>query len=197
LIQEQVKAKKVMQEMCIGFSKLDSNFLHGFYQPATAINEGIDIGGGHLDDSEGTDSDGQLFQDEGGGGPEEEDDEDAEEEDEGSEAEQSDDGEHEKETGAIHYGSIFIFSVVCFQDRIKFLIFDSYVAALATYTQKEGDSSAAATDSQKGGESGVASMASQKGQQVGDTDNNKEQNLQTTEGNQSTGASSDGHLSLQ
>jgi hypothetical protein len=41
-------------------------------------------------------------------------------------------------------------------------------------------------------------MASQKGQQVaaGDTDNNEKKYLQTTEGNQSTGASSDGHLSL-
>jgi hypothetical protein len=92
--------------MCIGFSKLVSNFLHGFYQPATAINEGTDSEGGHLDDSKGTDSDGQLFEDEGGGGPEAE---DAEDEDEGNEAEQSDDGEHEKETGAIHYGSIFYF----------------------------------------------------------------------------------------
>jgi hypothetical protein len=41
-------------------------------------------------------------------------------------------------------------------------------------------------------------MASQKGQQVaaGDTDNNEKKYLQTTEGNQSTGASSDGHLSF-
>jgi hypothetical protein len=41
-------------------------------------------------------------------------------------------------------------------------------------------------------------MSSQKGQQVvaGDTDNNKEKYLQTTEGNQSTSASSDGHFSL-
>jgi hypothetical protein len=98
--------------MCTGFSKLVSNFLHGFYQQATAINEGTDSEGGHLDDSEGTDSDDQLFEDEGGGGPETE---DAEDEDEGGEAEQSDGGEHEKEIGAIHYGSFFfIFSVVLF-----------------------------------------------------------------------------------
>jgi hypothetical protein len=107
--------------MCTGFSKLVSNFLHGFYQPATAINEGTDSEGGHLDDSEETDSDDQLLEDEGGGGPEEE---DVEEEDEGSEAEQSDDGENEKETGAIHYGSIIYFQCSFVRKtELNFLIF--------------------------------------------------------------------------
>ncbi|CAN6334443.1 unnamed protein product [Urochloa humidicola] len=63
--QERLKAKRAVQEMCTGFSKLVSKFLQGFYQPATSTHD-------KLTNHEGADNGGVVFYDEGA---EEEDDE--------------------------------------------------------------------------------------------------------------------------
>jgi hypothetical protein len=96
LLQERDKAKRVVQELCTGFSMLVTNFLHGFYQP-TASQIGAGIQGGQQEDSEGDDTDQEHFSEEDRDGAEDEEEEPL---DEG--AEDGADGE-EKEAPCVNY----------------------------------------------------------------------------------------------